>query len=341
MCSEIFEAQRDFALGREWFRNIVANGLPSHTVARFGVLKDGSTPIGIIPLQYGHAEQLSSLTNCYTCIYRPLIAPHAPSDEVAHLLGSALGDLCASRSLVRIDCLPSDWAGLEAFITGLRTAGIAVRRFDQFGNWYQPMQGKSWDEYLASRPGELRELLRRRWRRMVRMGGISCEIICRADAVSRGIEAYEAVYRRSWKPREPFPHFNPELIRGAARLGLLRLGICWREDRPIAAQLWIIAHGTATVMKLAHDEGDESLSPGTLLTAAVIDRFVDEGITELDFGRGDDVYKRLWAGKRRQRIGLILANPRRFKGLAAVVRQDLARAVRIAQRRLGGLTVSD
>jgi Acetyltransferase (GNAT) domain len=337
-CGGIFEAQHDFSLSREWFRNMVANGLPGDIHARFGVLMDGSSAIGIIPLQENDAAELSSLTNCYTCIYRPLIAPQAP-DEAAHLLGSALGSFCASRPLVRIECLPLDWVGLEAFVSGLRMAGLSVRRFNQFGNWYEPMQGRSWDAYLALRPGSLRELLRRR-RRMLRMGEISCEIMSGADAISRGLEAYEAVYCRSWKPSEPFPRFNPELMRAAARLGSLRLGICWRAHRPIAAQLWILARGTATVMKLAHDEAHRSLSPGTLLTAAAIERFVDEGITELDFGRGDDSYKQLWSGQRRQRIGLILANGRMSKGLATLVRHDFARLVRIAQRKLGGRTLS-
>jgi len=48
----------------------------------------------------------------------------------------------------------------------------------------------------------------------------------------------------------------------------------------------------------------------------------------LDFGRGDDAYKSLWAGSRRQRIGVVLANPRRPAGLLALGRHGLGRFVR-------------
>ena len=33
---------------------------------------------------------------------------------------------------------------------------------------------------------------------------------------------------------------------------------------------WVLAGGTATVLKLAHDEAARSRSPGTVLTAAMI-----------------------------------------------------------------------
>ena len=52
----------------------------------------------------------------------------------------------------------------------------------------------------------------------------------------------------------------------------------------------------------------------------LIDR---ERVTELDFGRGDDAYKRLWVTRRRQRIGVVLSNPLRPRGLAALSRQWL------------------
>src|SRR5438270_13277544 len=111
-------------------------------------------------------------------------------------------------------------------------------------------------------------------------------------------------------------------MRYAARLGLLRLGICWRNETPIAAQLWVLANGVASVMKLAHDEEQRSLSPGTLLTARMIEQLLKEPTSEIDFGRGDDPYKLLWAGSCRRRIGLLLAIPKSIRGFSVLIRHD-------------------
>jgi CelD/BcsL family acetyltransferase involved in cellulose biosynthesis len=37
-------------------------------------------------------------------------------------------------------------------------------------------------------------------------------------------------------------------------------------------------------------------------------------LIELDFGRGDDAYKKLWATQRRQRVGVVFANSRYPRG---------------------------
>jgi hypothetical protein len=331
-CQALFENGRDFCLGTAWFRNLVANGLPPGARACFGVLMQDGEAAAVLPLQQSATGALASLTNCYTCLYHPLIAAGDRGAALARRLGRAVGRLGLRRPLMRLECLPADWPALDAFIEGLRAGGLAVRHFEQFGNWYEPVGGRSWEEYLAARPGSLRELLRRRGRRM-RQDGIRFEIIAAPQDVARGIAAYEAVYRRSWKPCEPFPRFNAGLMQEAARARALRLGLCWRGDAPIAAQLWILAHGRAVVMKLAHDEAHRALSPGTWLTAQMIARLLQEGAAEIDFGRGDDPYKRLWAGRRRQRIGLLIVDPRRPGGLLSLCRHDLGRAFRAARRR--------
>ena len=101
----------------------------------------------------------------------------------------------------------------------------------------------------------------------------------------------------------------------------------------MAVQFWIVEAGQATVLKLAHDEAAKADSPGTVLTALMLQHLLDqEHVGQIDFGRGDDAYKRLWASQRRQRIGVVLANPRHPRGLAFLGRHALGRA----RQALGG-----
>jgi len=151
-------------------------------------------------------------------------------------------------------------------------------------------------------------------------------VVTGSEGLEQGIASFETVYASSWKDPEPFPAFNAALMRATAGLGILRLGVWSVADRAVAAQFWIVERGRATVLKLAHDEAYKALSPGTVLTALMLRHILDhETIREIDFGRGDDPYKRGWAGQRRQRVGLSILNPRRIGGLLALARHDLGR----------------
>ncbi len=122
---------------------------------------------------------------------------------------------------------------------------------------------------------------------------------------------------------------------------MLRFGLWSIGGQPVAVQIWVVTAGRATVLKLAHDEAFKAHSPGTVLTALMLRHLLDqEHVTEIDFGRGDDAYKKDWAAQRRQRIGLLLVNPWRPSGMAALLRHAAGRA-RLAMRLMPrpGLTV--
>jgi CelD/BcsL family acetyltransferase involved in cellulose biosynthesis len=85
----------------------------------------------------------------------------------------------------------------------------------------------------------------------------------------------------------------------------LRLGIASISGRPVAAQFWTVEGGTAFIHKLAHVEDARDHSPGSLLTAAMMERAIDvDRVSEVDFGTGDDPYKRDWMDSRRPRYRL-------------------------------------
>jgi len=264
--------------------------------------------------------QRDSLTTPYTQSWAPLAAPGADWRRG----GQELGRLWRGTPPGRLDTLDPSLPNLDAFEAGLRAAGLRTRRYAHLGQWHETWpEGISWKDYLVSRPPALHNTLRRKLAR----AGREFRFL-RHDApgteLEAGIAAFEAVRARSWKPDEPFPAFDSALMRVLAPLGLLRLGVL--EDatgKPVAAQYWLLDQGgrRALLPKLFHDEAAKAASPGSALTALMLQGLLDEdGVHTLDFGRGDDAYKRLWVAHRRQRIGLLLADPRHPAGLWALAR---------------------
>lgn len=317
-----------------WYRTVIDHGLGAGETGRFVVWPPDGPPDAIFPLACAAGGELRSLTNPYSGLYAPLLAPRLSHDRIIRA-GEVLGGLCRDCPSVRLDALAQEWRELAPLLEGVRRAGLTVRRFNHFGNWHEPVGGVSWAGYLAARPGALRETVRRKLARIARARAIAIEVVTGMDGLEAGIAAFETVYARSWKEPEPFPAFNPALMRAIAPLGTLRLGLMRIDGEPVAAQFWIVEEGRATVLKLAHDERFRAHSPGTVLTALMLRRLLDEEhVREIDFGRGDDRYKSAWASRRRQRIGVLMINPCRPRGFMIALGATLGASLGAGRRRV-------
>lgn len=307
---------------RLWFEATVEAALPPGASPRFVLLRDEQGPACLMPMLAGPARRMGSLTSPYTCLYQPLAAVDlSPARLLA--AGAAFGRYCRSWPVVVLDALDPAWPGWVPFLAGVRRAGIVVRHFDHFGNWRQDVAGWTWTDYLASRPGRLRETIRRKLRAAGRNDQVRMEVVRCQAALGPAMAAYEAVYQRSWKGAEPFPLFNAALLHRAMAVDAARLGVMWLGQQPVAAQYWTVLDGVATVLKLAHDEAYKPLSPGTVLTAHMVRTLLEqERVVALDFGRGDDDYKKLWASERRQREGRLLICPWWPRGVWTLLRQE-------------------
>lgn len=310
-----------------WYRGVAAAAVDPASRPCFQVASRDGTVLAVLPMLL-HAGGLTSLTTPYTARWSPLLRDNLTQADVI-ALGLALGRRWRGSPATRLEAIDARDTWQVPLLRGLRRAGLVPLRFDHFGNWFLPTTGLGWEAYLSARPGELRSAVTRRTRRLMQGAGASFTLITTPDDLEAGIQAYEQVYAASWKQAEPFPDFAAALMREAAAAGELRLGLLHLDGAPIAAQIWLVHGSWAGVQKLAHDEAHRTLAPGTVLTALMLRHLLDhERIGEIDFGRGDDAYKALWTGQRRQRIGVVLAAPWRPAGLHMAARHWIGRIAR-------------
>ena len=140
---------------------------------------------------------------------------------------------------------------------------------------------------------------------------------------------YESVYHASWKPEEGDPALLRAFAEQEGAMGRLRLGIARAEGVAVAAQFWTVENGTAYIHKLAHREEAKPLSAGTTLSAALFEHVIDCDRVELvDFGTGDDPYKRDWMELDRPRYRLDCLDAQQVKAWAPLAKRVLARLIR-------------
>jgi hypothetical protein len=318
-----------------WYDLMARHGVPQGTEIR--VYTD-ETPASATALlaqttTQDHGQNLASLTNPHSLEHGILGAPGANLETA---LAAILSEILAERppwdciSLSELDPREPSYAALMGV---LRRAGLLVEACFSSGTWYEETAGMSFLDYFSGRPSELRNTWRRKRRKIERGNRLTISFIDDEKGLAQAVADYETIYAASWKPPEFFPDFVPALIRLAGNLRALRLGIYHLDGMPAAAQFWIVWKGRAVICKLAHDKRFDDLSLGTLLTMEMFERVLTSDCPhEISLGRGDDPYKKLWLPKRRERWGIIAANPRTWRGLrlglkrqAAMVYQRLRR----------------
>lgn len=296
----------------DWFEILADTTLSENESACVMALTgEGGVAVSAIPLVAVGGRMNRGLTSPFTTLFDAPLG----SVENAKMLGKLLAGKVGAT--LRLDALDPASAAAWAFQDGLASGGLVVDRFRHFANWFERIDNLA--DYWNSRDSRLKSTVKRKGAALERDGHLVFEMVDLADGWRRGVEIYEAIYARSWKPAEPHPHFIAALLEKLGRRGAARLGVAMIEGAPAAAQIWLVQQDRATIFKLAHDPAFDRQSPGTLLTHWMLHLLYEQdGVRQVDFGRGDDSYKRLWLANCQDREGVLAANPRGLKGLLAV-----------------------
>ena len=310
-----------------WFANLEQTVFADETGVRYYVSRVGKQCQTVLPLRLTHdrwTHRIEALGNFYTSLYAPALSETATALDLTNVLQEAIREHSGAH-VMRFSPMDAESPVYEMLLTALRSIGWIPFGFFCFGNWYQKVE-TGWQDYLMQRDGQLRNTIKRKGKKFAVEGG-TLGIVTGGAELEPGIEAYNAVYAVSWKKPEPYPEFIPGLIRWLAARGWLRLGVARINGRPVAAQLWIVSHGKASIFKLAYDEEYAEYAPGTLLTAHLMQHAIErDRVREIDYLIGDDPYKASWMSHRRERWGVVAYNPRTAMGLALLTRETLGRA---------------
>jgi hypothetical protein len=194
----------------------------------------------------------------------------------------------------------------------LKRQGWLTRSAQSSVSWRIRVSGKSFEQYWAERPSKLRNTAKRR----AKTAGLELRVLDRFDPAAWA--DYESVYENSWKPAEGSPDLMRKLAEAEGKAGTLRLGLAYQGGAPVAAQLWTVEQGVATIHKLAYREDAKHYSPGTVLSVEMFRRAIDEDkVDMIDFGIGNDPYKADWMDEAEPLYALTAYDLRSPKGLAA------------------------
>jgi hypothetical protein len=271
-----------------------------------------------MPLMQLAGGQYGALANWYNFTWRPIFG--GAYDEVTRL--SLLRQLAATaRDRTRrltLAPVPDEDGSASQIAAAFEASGWVVEMTECDENHHLKLNGRSFDQYWESRPGQLKNTVKRKGKK----GVVSIRI--EREYSDSSWRDYERVYARSWKPHEGSPAFLKQLAQAESLAGTLRLGLAYIDGLPVAAQFWTVENGTALIHKLAHDERHLDASPGTLLSAALFQHVIDlDKVDEIDFGTGSDRYKLDWMEAVRPRYRLDLFWPNHIANWPLIARAHL------------------
>ena len=161
----------------------------------------------------------------------------------------------------------------------------------------------TWDEYLASRSGNFRKHLRKYKRGLDGLGSVELRRLGPQDDCAAWMSEVLAVNDASWKAERGtnlFRHpsiqgFFVDLVPRMAEAGWLDLHMLRLDGKAVAYELCFDFGGRVFSYNGSYRQELGKHSPGTVVTAAVIEAACARGCSEYDMLRGEESYKTRWS----------------------------------------------
>jgi hypothetical protein len=268
------------------------------TLRAYFVTSDDGTPYAaLFCVCTPNKRSLRSLTNFYTTEYGPIEFEESTNASQAWV---ALADFISHEqpvwNTIEFRMLRHRDTSCHPLFARLSDAGFFIYQYSLYENWFTSVDGISFDDYYLQLSSRLRNTIRRKSKKLHEQQTVRVRIFRdRCDDIATGIRDYVEVYNSSWKNPEPYSSFIPSLVQTCCDCGTLLLGVLYVNDRPVAAQFWIMTASKAVIYKLAYVQDQSKYSPGSILSKTLFEIAIDDHKPlEIDYGIGSEPYKQDW-----------------------------------------------
>jgi CelD/BcsL family acetyltransferase involved in cellulose biosynthesis len=214
-----------------------------------------------------------------------------------------------------------EWPGLVLDFHFLRADGATVRALtgaardmdrryieeDEEVSPYIELTG-DWETYLATLKKKNRHELRRKRRRLEEAGGWTISE-AHPETLAPDLETFFDLHAKSSRAKQDFltdevKGFFRHICRHLQAAGWLSLRILEHQGRPLAAVLGFVYRGKLLLYNSGYDPGVNALSPGFVLMSEEVRLAIEDGLSEVDFLRGDEKYKYALGARDRRLVRL-------------------------------------
>ncbi|RDV07244.1 GNAT family N-acetyltransferase [Sphingorhabdus pulchriflava] len=211
------------------------------------------------------------------------------------------GRVLAEPGLLRaaaLDAYDFDHLPLQ-FALGMQSAdtSLASPQMDLSAGYEASIaaKGDSWRRGQRDMSRKLRKMERE-------IGAVRCEFSSESDqAFDLHVEMRNTLYRRMGLRADYCIGWQGEVLRGLRNVGSPgfcgALSVLYAGEEPVAAHFGIVSNGVLHWWFPAYDLRVQRYSPGLQLIDRCARQAAIEGICTIDFGKGDDRYKTLFADR--------------------------------------------
>jgi hypothetical protein len=297
---------------RPWFENLTGTVLQDDQSLLLACVVEADSVLAILPLMTRDKKHLYGLTHLYSSLYSLLLSEQN-QQEIIQSLAQGLDELPIES--LRLDPVAEDDCNVHMLQQVMESMGYQCHHRFRFYNWIHRTQGQSFEDYMATRPSRVRNTIARKRRKLEREHDYEIRLYT-DQSMQQALADYNTVYRASWKAFEQFDAFIEGLVNSLSAAGWLRLAILYIEDKPAAAQFWLVAHGKASIFKLVYDQAWKHYSPGSILISYLMEHVIEiDKVEEIDFLTGNDAYKQDWMSERRKRWAVSFFKANKPRGM--------------------------